>query len=346
MNTKKVYTIKDIAAEAEVAPSTVSRVLGGKSTRVKVTEKTREKIFAAARKLSYCPNVNAQRLVGSKANTIALVVPSSMDGAVDVFADYFLRMLLQGLEGMLIARKYRLMIVFKHETYVADKEYLRLFSEGSIGGMLIWGAHVSDEYIRELYDFPVVQVSSYYELSDRVRYIGHDVEQGAFLVTENVLSSGCRRIACVWGAEYSSIAEEYRHGVLRALKAHGLFPCAEVRGSGFGAMAGERAMESLLQSGRETPEAVLFCTTTEAIGGYRVARRHGMSVPGDIILGGGYGVAADCPWFPTYVPDSINLGKLAAQRMFAIIDGDDTVAQREHIPVVLVPMAATKTSES
>lgn len=338
------YTIKDIAGLAEVAPSTVSRILGGKTTRVKVTEQTRERIFAAAKRLNYCPNVNAQRLVGSKANVLALEVPSCLDTSEDLFSDYFFRMMLRGLEGMVIARRYRLMIVYRHGKYIQDKEYLRLFREGSISGMLIWGAGTGDAYIRELYDLPVIQVGSYCELSKQTRYVGHDVEHGAFLVTEDVLKQGCRRIWCVWGPPHSSISQEHRRGVMRALAEYRLKPHMELESCGFGEREGEKAMEKLLEEGTELPDAVLFFTTTTAIGGRNALTRRGLSVPNDIVFGGGYGGADNCPWLSTYTPDCVNMGKLAAERVFALIDGetDSDRTIQEYIPVVLAPATETR----
>ena len=46
-------TIKDVAKEANVAVSTVSRVL---SNSGKISEKTKEKVWAAVKKLNYVPN--------------------------------------------------------------------------------------------------------------------------------------------------------------------------------------------------------------------------------------------------------------------------------------------------
>jgi len=60
-------TIKQIAKELEIHPSTVSRALSG---HPHIAEKTREKVLRMADQLNYMPNLWAQNLVGSKTNLI------------------------------------------------------------------------------------------------------------------------------------------------------------------------------------------------------------------------------------------------------------------------------------
>lgn len=62
-------TLEDVARAAGVHASTVSRVLSGKtSTR----QETRERIFAAIRRLDYHPNSNARSLAGGRTGLLAL----------------------------------------------------------------------------------------------------------------------------------------------------------------------------------------------------------------------------------------------------------------------------------
>lgn len=64
-------TLEDVARAAGVHASTVSRVLSGKtSTR----QETRERIFAAIRRLDYHPNSNARSLAGGRTGLLALVL--------------------------------------------------------------------------------------------------------------------------------------------------------------------------------------------------------------------------------------------------------------------------------
>ena len=70
-------TIKDVAREAGVSPTTVSHAL---NHRGQVDSRTRERVERAARTLGYRPNRNAQRLRTGEAHMIVLL--SSMPFAV------------------------------------------------------------------------------------------------------------------------------------------------------------------------------------------------------------------------------------------------------------------------
>lgn len=54
-----MVTIKQIAQEVGISSSTVSIVLGGKAAERKISTATQKKIFAAAARLGYQPNMAA-----------------------------------------------------------------------------------------------------------------------------------------------------------------------------------------------------------------------------------------------------------------------------------------------
>ena len=58
-------TIKDVAKEANVATSTVSRVLSNKG---KISDKTKKRVYDAIKKLDYTPNIVARGLAKNSTN--------------------------------------------------------------------------------------------------------------------------------------------------------------------------------------------------------------------------------------------------------------------------------------
>lgn len=66
-------TIKDVAKEVGVAPSTVSRTLRDHPS---ISRETKEKVRKAMDKLGYVPNVSAQNLANKFANTIGVILPA------------------------------------------------------------------------------------------------------------------------------------------------------------------------------------------------------------------------------------------------------------------------------
>lgn len=65
--------IKDVANLANVSITTVSMVLN--NTDNKISEKTRQNVIDAAKKLNYSPNRIARSLVTKKSNAVMLVIP-------------------------------------------------------------------------------------------------------------------------------------------------------------------------------------------------------------------------------------------------------------------------------
>ncbi|MFD6952312.1 transcriptional regulator [Nocardiopsis sp. TSRI0078] len=76
-----MVTIKDVAATAGVAPSTVSYVLSGSR---KVSERTRTAVRAAIDELGYHPNAGARSLRSTRTRVIALALPLSSSGYLPV----------------------------------------------------------------------------------------------------------------------------------------------------------------------------------------------------------------------------------------------------------------------
>ncbi len=67
-------TIKDVAKRANVAPSTVSRVIANSP---RISHKTKERVREAMKELGYHPNFNARNLVNQRTNMLGVILPSA-----------------------------------------------------------------------------------------------------------------------------------------------------------------------------------------------------------------------------------------------------------------------------
>lgn len=68
-----MLTIKDVAREAGVSYSTVSVVLGNRTTKLPIAEKTRAKVLECAERIGYRRNALASQMLTGKTNFIAMV---------------------------------------------------------------------------------------------------------------------------------------------------------------------------------------------------------------------------------------------------------------------------------
>lgn len=72
----KKASIKDISKLSGFSITTVSMVLNGRAEEFHISEKTKEKVLAVARKLNYKPNIHARNLRTKQSNIVGLMAPS------------------------------------------------------------------------------------------------------------------------------------------------------------------------------------------------------------------------------------------------------------------------------
>ena len=85
---KPQITIKDIARELGVSPSTVSRAL---KDNPDISQETRDVIHKYAREHNYKPNVLALNLRTSRSNTIGVIIPQLVPRRTGLRSHHFAR---------------------------------------------------------------------------------------------------------------------------------------------------------------------------------------------------------------------------------------------------------------
>jgi len=320
-------TIRDIAAVAGVSASTVSRVLNNQETSIKVTPETKEKIMAAVRQLDYSPNINAKRLWADKTFTLGLVVPSALRNfGTHIFSDTPFQETLCGLEDILSGSQYRLMLIFQNEQFLTTQEYMRLFKEKILDGLIIWGAGEQDKYIAEIASYPVVVVNSFPQIDCEFNRIGADQEQGSYALTEYMIGRGHRRFLYLGSLPGNSIARERIAGFRRAISTHGLaiqeaniVPCHYTRDAGY------QAMDKIMRENKMEYDAVCTGNDEIALGVFLAAQKHGKKIPADFALAGADGTSGQSTDFlplTTYKIDSRQMGEAAMRTMLQMLSGE------------------------
>lgn len=66
-------TLREVALDAGVSPSTVSRALAGNPA---ISKQTRDRVFHSAAKLNYVPNLQARGLRSAASTAVGLTIPS------------------------------------------------------------------------------------------------------------------------------------------------------------------------------------------------------------------------------------------------------------------------------
>src|SRR5579862_6993689 len=183
-------TLKEVADAAGVSVASVSKVLHGRGSTIRVGAERAATIRAAAERLHYSPNALARQLRSSRTYTIGLVwehMRSIADGPL-----YYVN-LLDGVAKQLFAKHYRLTILPELPAY----QPVRVLSDGRLDGV-IWCKMPHDAAIlQELVHTPlrVVALNSPPPREPHgVPFISCDNEGGAALVVDHLVGLGHTRI--------------------------------------------------------------------------------------------------------------------------------------------------------
>ena len=123
---KEHATVFDVAREARVGTSTVSRVVNGGAL---VSAKALARVHAAIRKLNYLPNNAAQILKGERTKTIGLIVPSVVDR--------FFAICVEDAQEVARAHGYLLFVTCSNNDPLIEMENLNTLVQRQVDGILL-----------------------------------------------------------------------------------------------------------------------------------------------------------------------------------------------------------------
>lgn len=272
-------TIYDVAEQAGVAISTVSRVLNNSQD---VADATREKVLSAIRELQFRPNRTAKSLAQRSTRTIAVALPT--------FTTPFHNELLKGVRDRLDDEDIDLLLCDLE--WEAPKVTLRNFLErGSMDGLLLVGVPADEELAEELnmLGAPVILVGGHLDGFDSFYW---DDEPGSKLAVEHLIERGHRRIGMITTPHNTLIRNERVAGYRQALEGAGIEFDSNLiahghtrKHDGFSEESGYEAMQDLLSL--DPPVTAVFASSdVQAIGAWQAIRKSGLEVPDDYALVG------------------------------------------------------------
>lgn len=269
---RSVPTMRDIASEAGVSQSTVSRVLNDVATRVPITAETRARVHEAARQLGYRPNPLARGLRGA---------PTMLLGAVvrDI-TDPFFAGAIEALSREARARGYN--VVLGHAHGRADEAIaLTAVLETRHCDAIVLLGDMQDQprLLKDLRD-SIVPVVALWQGSSPLDVPTVDVDNRAGIRAglEHLVGLGHERIAFVSARLLGDIREREAAFVEFMRERFGTVPDGLIRQVPNTPSGGEAATRTLL--GLDSPPtAIVTSTDTLAIGVLHEAHGLGYVVP-------------------------------------------------------------------
>ncbi|MGH3348288.1 MAG: LacI family DNA-binding transcriptional regulator [Nocardioides sp.] len=270
-----MVNIRDVAADAGVSITTVSRALNGSG---RVGPATRERIVASASRLGYQPNDLARSLHGGSTGTVAVLVP-------DITNPFFPE-LVAGIQAVANARGNLLLLCQTGgDTAIAVRELTHMRRKRVDGVILVGGLQRDAALAEAVAELRVVTVDRDTGL-DSAWSVRADHHVGGRIATEHLVELGHERIACIAGPADLAVSEDRLAGYLEALEDSGLTPdeALVVRGNFLedGGYDGLRA----LRRRRVAFSAVVCGNDLTAVGALRGLDEVGLRVPEDVSLVG------------------------------------------------------------
>ncbi len=316
-------TMKDVAALAGVAIKTVSRVMNGEPT---VAPDLAARVHGAADKLGYRPNLTASSLRRGDRRTATIGL------LLEDVSNPFSAALLRAVEDQARERRVQILIGSLDEDPVRERELAITLIDRGVDGLVIVPAASDQSYLlaeRKL-GTGVVFLDREPRFLDADAVVS-DNRGGAIIAIDHLLSFGHRRIAYLGDSLTIATAAQRFDGYQQALERAGLRvdPLIVKHGLRTADAATQAAGDVL--SLPDPPTALFTSQNLVTIGAVKALRQMGMQ---DTVALIGFDdfLLADVlvPGITVVTQDAAGLGRLAAQLLFARLDGDDT-PPRTHI---------------
>lgn len=205
-----MVTIKDVAKEANVAPSTVSRVISGHKS---ISENTSKKVKAVMRKLGYEPNVAARTLVTQKTKTIGLILKTA---SKEMTQNPFFTDVLMGISIACKKRAYSTIMTTAIESEELIAEVESLMKSKSIDGFIMLYSKENDPIIKLLKKnkFPFVVIGKQLQERDII-HIDNDNIEASELMTQFMIDKGHNHLAFIAEPDSYAVAIDRIEGFKR-----------------------------------------------------------------------------------------------------------------------------------
>jgi LacI family transcriptional regulator len=211
---KAHVTIKDLAKELDISPSTVSRAL---KDHPDISPETKQQVQELAKKWNYVPNLLAQGLRQSKTNSIGVIVPE--------LVHFFFSTVISGIENVAYARGYNVILTQSAENYEREVIDTIAMRNSRVDGMIVSLSKNTEDYshFKELIDedMPMVFFDRVTDELKASQVIVDDYE-GAFNAVELLISKGCEKIAHLAGPANLDISINRKQGYIDALTKYGI----------------------------------------------------------------------------------------------------------------------------
>ena len=266
-----MVTIRDVAKECGLSPASVSRILNNDSS-LQVTDATRKKVVAAAKKLGYVKKSGAK----SKAS-FTLGILQWFSARQELEDAYYLRVR-KGVEDFCVKNSIQII-----RAYRTDKDYMDTLKD--CDGLVCVGKFGKKDADRLIKFKPNIVFLDMLSEHPEVTTLTIDFYTAAKEALNYLKFLGHKSIAYLGGVEYASGAEiiedERRKAYIKFMKRNKFSYADILKEDEFNSVSGYKMMKEIL-NGKRIPTAVFAASDPIAVGAMKAIKEAGMKIPEDI----------------------------------------------------------------
>ncbi len=320
--------IGDIARMAGVSRAAVSRYLNSGY----VSDEKRERIRRVIEETGYQPSVMAQTLRTKKTFLIGVILPRVNSDSISS--------VIEGIGPVLQDAGYNMLLATTDNSPVKELEFLQIFSNHRVDGVILVATVFTEEHKRILKDYalPFVLVG---QSLPGFACVYHDDYSAGLLLTRYIIGKGRRNVGYIGVlSEDEAVGQRRFEGVRDALAEGGIPLSPGMRETAdFSTESGYERMKALFER-RGDIDAVICATDRIALGAMRYLKEAGKRVPEDVAVAGfGDNIVSGVtsPAMTTVRFRYRESGMLAAEKILKEISGGGDDRQQVMLDVGLVP---------
>lgn len=318
----RVVTLQDVARTAGVSPKTVSRVINDDPH---VAPETRLRVEEAVKGLGYQVNVLARSLRKGQDNVVGVIVESVRPYFAEIIGE---------LERLAVERGMLVMVASNGRDSGREQEIVEGLLNRSLTGLIITPQDADYSFLRHVRT-PVVFIDrSPKNVDDDVVLV--DDRGGAAAGVAHLIRHGHRRIALISDElEVQTVRKRYE-GFLDAMRDAGIDVDERMVRTGCRDAASAEVQTGALLRLPEPPTAVFSLRGETSQGVVRALHRNDATDVAVVSFGDFALADVVTPAITVLDHSPVLVGRSAAERLFARIDGEAGVPITTTIPVPLV----------
>jgi len=211
-------TIKDVAAQANVAPSTVSRVI---SNSPLISEKTKRKVQKVMDDMGYHLNYNAQMLATQSTKTIGIIMKNS---TAEFMHNSFFPEVIRGISALCSKHDFSISLTTGESEDEIFTDTVKMVRGKRVDGVIVLYSKKDDKVVPYLIEsgVPFVVIGKPLIESSKIMFVDNDNVQAAKEATNFLINLGHKKLAFIGEDERFEVSEARLNGFIQAVKAHGL----------------------------------------------------------------------------------------------------------------------------